>query len=392
MKKLYWRPQKASWKTVLIIASIAAIALITVESSKRAVNDPLLDAKVAAASRAEQGMAVIKAERERLGHPIDPELDPSQSGMIGKTLTPVTSVSGHLNAKQTSVNPNFAAAIVEMLGQSGVKQGDVVAVGCSGSFPALNLAVFAAMEEMKVKPIVICSIAASQFGANIPDLMWPDMERLLHERGVLSFRSVATTLGGYEDRVAGMSDEGKQLIHDVIERNGLEQLDSSTYDKSLEQRMMIYDKQAAGKKVKAYINVGGGTVSVGRSLGKHLYHSGLNLEPPPGAADIDSVMTAFAKRDAAVIHLSGIRDLAIAYGFPQAPTTLPKVGKGNVYGQPQYNRWIAAAMLVVILAVLRAFILKPTGSRWLDFLRSKFVRGGKHASSPHKQASGELMV
>ena len=53
MKKLYWRPQKASWRIVLLISSIAALALLTVEGSKRAVDDPLLDVKVAAANRAE---------------------------------------------------------------------------------------------------------------------------------------------------------------------------------------------------------------------------------------------------------------------------------------------------------------------------------------------------
>lgn len=392
MKRLYWRPQKTSWDTVLLVAVIAGLALAAVEHTKSVVDDPLHETKVAAARRAEQGMALIKQKRQRLGHPVDPEVDPARSGMIGMTLTPVTSVSGHLGAKQTSVNPNFAAAVVDMLGQSGVRPGDAVAVGCSGSFPTLNLAVYVALEEMDVKPIVICSVASSQFGSNIPDLMWPDMERLLYESGLISFRCVAATLGGYEDRVAGMSQKGKQMILDVIERNGLEQIDSSSYGKSLEQRMMLYDKHAAGREIKAYINVGGGTVSVGRSLGKHMYHSGLNLEPPPGATDIDSVMSRFAKRGASVIHLSGIRDLAKEFGFPQSPTTTPQVGQGDVFGRPQYNRWVAATMLILILVVLRAFVLKPTGKRCLNYLRSKLTRSSENSGGQHRQTAGELMV
>ena len=90
----------------------------------------------------------------------------------------MTSLPGHLGSKQTSINPNFAAVVVGMLKDAGVQEGDCVAVGCTGSFPAMNVAVYSALETLRARPIVICSAGSSQYGANTPDLLWIDMERL----------------------------------------------------------------------------------------------------------------------------------------------------------------------------------------------------------------------
>ena len=144
---------------------------------------------------------------------------------------PVTSVLGHLSAKQTSTNPNFAAVLVEMLKEAGVQQGDVVAVGVSGSFPALNICTYAALESLGARPLVISSASASQWGANVPQLMWPDMEHLLlrqkrvDEEGkelppVFSIKSIATSIGGNNDEGEGLTEEEiKKLLLDAFSAN-----------------------------------------------------------------------------------------------------------------------------------------------------------------------------
>jgi poly-gamma-glutamate system protein len=55
--------------------------------------------------------------------------------------TSLTTDAGNLEAKQTAINPNWAAVIVDLLQQANVKERDPVAVSFSGSFPALNIAV-----------------------------------------------------------------------------------------------------------------------------------------------------------------------------------------------------------------------------------------------------------
>ena len=92
--------------------------------------------------------------------------------MIGTLISPVTSNSGHLAAKQGSLNPNFAAVVVSWLRSAGVGEGDYVAVGVSGSFPGFNTVVYAALQALNAKPLVISSASSSQWGANVPELLW----------------------------------------------------------------------------------------------------------------------------------------------------------------------------------------------------------------------------
>lgn len=369
MKRLYWRPQKVSQTALLLVAAIALFGLFAVEMLTVHQSTPRAAEKLEAAKLAEEYFHVIRGARAERGYPLNPELDPSRSGLIGLTVSPVTSINGHLGSKQTSINPNFAAAIVQMLNEAGVRSGDRIAVGCSGSFPALNASVYAACCAMDVDPIIVASAAASQFGANYPDLLWIDMERILYERGLIDFRAQAASIGGAEDRGLKMSDEGRGLIHEAIERNGLTFVDSEEFVGGIDQRMAIFERQAAGKPVKAYINVGGGTVSVGRTIGKKMYDPGLNIDPPPGATDIDSVMTRFAKAGTPVIHLVEIRDLAKQFELPEAPAITPAAGDGPLFGRQGPSRWLAALVLLIILLSVRAVVLTDWGHKLAERLR-----------------------
>ncbi|HUG90861.1 MAG TPA: poly-gamma-glutamate system protein [Planctomycetaceae bacterium] len=352
MNALYWRPRKLSRPALGGLALATVAALLCVEMFRQEAPQPWHAEKVAAAERAVRAMRALKHERLRRGHPIAIEFDPAETGLVGDLLTPVTSISGHLQSKQTSVNPNFAAIVVDLLARAGLERGDCVAVGYSGSFPAVNVCVCAALEELRLKPVIVASAAASQFGANFPDFMWIDMERFLYERGHISFHALACSRGGYEDRGLGLTDEARRLIDSAIQRNGLPLIDSASFEAAIDERMALYEQHAAGRPIKAYINVGGGTVSVGRSLGKRMYRPGLNLDAPDGATEIDSVMTRFIKSGTPVLHLVEITQLAEVYGLPAAPTRMPPVGQSTVYSEQRHNRWLAGGLLVLLLAVL----------------------------------------
>jgi hypothetical protein len=115
--------------------------------------------------------------------------------------------------------------------------------------------------------------------------------------------------------------------------------------------------------------VGGGTISVGRSVGKKLFDPGLNLRVRPTALQVDSVMSRFMREGVPVINLVQVDELANAYGLPIAPTT-PRVtpeGKviteGTVFVRRQYRRGLAATLLIVLLISLRALVLTDLGFR-----------------------------
>jgi len=392
MNGIYWRPRRVSRMVLVGVAAAAIVSMAAVECFPWKQPQPDVEQKLAAAQLAERGMDRLREERLRLGHQIDPHFDPARTGLIGKSMSLVTSVPGNLRAKQTSINPNFAAAIVQMLREAGVEKGDRVAVGCSGSFPALNLCVYSALETLEARPVIVASACASQFGANIPELMWVDMEHLLYEEGYFSFHAVAASPGGYEDTARGMSSDTRRLVLHAIERNGLALIDDDELTESIDLRMAVYEKEAGGEPFAAYINVGGGAASTGRTEGKKRYQPGLNLTPPPTATEIDSVMTRFAKNGVPVIHLVESNQLAAKFGLPEAPEKRPPVGAGGVFQRWNYNRALALVLLVGLVAALRAVVWTGVVARlrgWWEVLR-----GRANAASVYclYEAEGEPMV
>jgi poly-gamma-glutamate system protein len=284
-------------------------------------------------------------------------------------MSEVTTNTGYLPAKQTTVNPNWAAVMVHLLKEAEVQAGDVVAVGVSGSFAAINVSVYAALETQKLRPVVISSASSSQWGANHPRFLWLDMERTLYARKIISFRSVAASLGGAEDRAIGLSDEGIRLLERAIRRNKIPMLEVENYAESVVERMRIYREAAGGAPIRAYVNVGGSTASVGTSRMKVRFQPGLNDRLPSGAAAVDSVMARFLEEGVPVIHLVQIDQLARRYGLPVQPTEMPPVGTGQIFLQRRYNPWLASGVLAVILASLMLFVRSGRG-------RMAFQRAG----------------
>lgn len=360
MKRNYWMPRSTSSLALVAIAVLSLAGMGAVENWRTDSARPYLTEKLAAAKLARQAMDEIKTIRVERGIEIDPVTDISQSGLIGCAMSSVTSNNGSLSAKQTTVNPNFAAVVVDMLKDAGVQEGDTIAVGFSGSFPAMNICVLAAAETLKLKPIIISSATGSQWGANCPELLWIDMEKELVDRGVFRWRSIAASLGGIEDRAIGTSDEGLKVLSQSIERNDMQFIDPHDYLDSVNHRMAHYRNRAQGAPIKAYVNVGGGTVSVGLKAGKQLFQPGLNRHKPLAPLPADSVMARMIGDDIPVIHLVHIDDLAAAYGLPVQPAEIPRVGEGDVYAPRIYNKFLASGLLAAIVASLAAAVRAQT--------------------------------
>ena len=366
MKKLYWRPRAVSKTALTLIAVLSAGGIILVENYQVSRKRSFYEEKLKATEIAISGQEVIREARDALGVPIDIEKDPTGSGLVGIPMSATTSISGVLESKQTSTNPNFAGVVVDMLKRAGVKEGDTVAVGVSGSFPAINLAVYSAIEALKLKPIVIASAAASQWGANIPELTWLDMEKRLYDRGLISFKAVAASIGGYEDSGLGLTDEGRILIDAAIERSGamkLEPIDDFTAN--IDRRMEVYAQHSHSAAIKCYINVGGGTISVGRSLGKKLFEPGLNRRAPAHLSRVDGVMARYIKQRVPVIHMVQITQLAEKFDMEVAPTAAPIIGDSSVFQRTGYSVLLCVIVLLAILGSLYGFIRTDIGFRLL---------------------------
>lgn len=363
MKKLLWRPSKVSWQIHVVIAICAVIGLIFVEVLKTNVKQPYYKDKIRAAQFMKSGMDILKKYRVKHFGPIDKKIDPAQSGLIGILSSPITSKEGDFDAKLTTINPNWAAVMVHLLKRANVKSGNTVAVSFSGSFPVINIAVLSAAKAMNLNAIIISSVSASTWGANIPEFTWLDMERELNTKGLFFHRTKAASLGGVKDSGIGMTKAGKVLIKEIIRRHGISLLDFDNIKDDIESRMEIYRNSAGENPIAAYINVGGGITAFGSLIGKRMYRAGLNQRPPYNAIQIDSVMSRFARERVPIIYMTQIKKLAKKYGLPVTPTKMPKVGVGKIYSQPEYNRVLVLLTLIILLVLLYLFIRMGFGYR-----------------------------
>lgn len=366
MKGIYWRPKVISRNVLLVIALLAIAAGVAVESLKVKNKQEFYEEKTKASKLMATAMNELKRMRQTLGsYPIDPDNDPTLSGLVGVASSVITSNLGYLNAKQITINPNWAAIVVHNLRKAGVGKGDVVAIGMSGSFPALNLAVLAACKALELEPIIITSAAGSNWGANIPGFSWLEMEAHLLRTNIFPYRSVAASLGGIKDRGLGMDKAGKTMLKTLIEQTlGIPYLSAPDMTQAIQERMDIYSKYAGDRPVRAYINVGGGTVSVGTRVGKHLFKPGLNRRLPAEAAEVDSVMTRFAADGVPIIHLTSVKELASKSGLPLTVTTMPPVGHGEIFEKLEYNLPLAGGLLAVLVVALWLFIRMNLGQRF----------------------------
>ncbi|MCO6046396.1 poly-gamma-glutamate system protein [Aeoliella sp. ICT_H6.2] len=370
MKKVIWRPKAVSRPALGLIALLSAVGMLMVEQFRVDRQQAYHQEKIEAAQMAERAFKVVYDARMGIEE-IVPEFDPLETGLIGVVRSSITSVHGVLPSKQTSVNPNFAAVMVDMLKRAGVKEGDKVGVGLSGSFPALNICTLVAIESLGAEPIPISSGAASQWGANLPKLMWVDMEKLLYEQGILEHRSIAASIGGEEDRGENLSPEGRIEVQNGLVRCGFDPLPSETFKQAVDLRMKLMRDAAGPQGLKCYVNVGGGAVSAGTSVGKKMFDEGLNMRPPLRMPpELDGVMPRLSRQGIPVINIINIVDLAERFGLPVAPMAdqreLVEVGQGAVFEAIDYNKPLAFGVLVVIVASLFGFIRSDIGFRLLQ--------------------------
>jgi poly-gamma-glutamate system protein len=335
------------------------MAFLAVEYGKEDVKLKYYDQKVEAAKLASEAANYLKESRMRKSVFVDIVNDPNETALIGQDITPITTDRGYIEAKLTATNPNFAAVVVDMLKEAGLEKNDVVAVAFTGSFPGMNISVHSALQTLKLKPIIITSVGASNWGANDPYYTWLDMEKALFKGGVLKNKSVAASIGGGQDRGRGLSPEGRQLIIDAIGRNKVEFINEDHLESSIQKRIEIYNKYRKKDKIKAFINVGGGISSIGSIENVKFIPSGLSKSLPMKNYPVRGLMIYMAEKNIPVIHLLNVNQLAQQYGLPTNPTPLPRSGEGEIFIQKRYSVLLTAGVsLFLVIAIAFVFFME----------------------------------
>ena len=350
----------AGSKTVLSVLSLLALmAFLAVEYGKEDVKLKWYDQKIEASKLASEATEYLKEFRMQKSVFVDVVNDPNETALIGQDITPITTDRGFIEAKLTSTNPNFAAVVVDMLKEAELEKDDVVAIAFTGSFPGLNIAVHSAVQTLKLKPIIITSVGASNWGANDPYYTWLDMEKILFKAGIFKNKSVAASIGGGVDRGRGLSPDGRQLIIDAINRNKVEFINEEHLESSVQKRINIFNEQRKKEKIKAFINVGGGISSIGSVENYKFIPGGLSISLPMKNYPVRGVMIDMAEKNIPIIHLLNVNQLAQKYGLPVNPTPLPRPGEGEIFIQKRYSVLLTSGVtFFLIIAIAFVFIME----------------------------------
>jgi poly-gamma-glutamate system protein len=353
LKRLFSRAVPWTRRADVLLVALALLGLgfqAIAEATRRLAPQANMQEKMAAATRTVRCFEAIR--QYRIGSPsaMDVENDPEGSGLIGQEFTLTTTDRGVLEAKLTSVNPNFAALFVDYFHELKLRPGDPVAFAMTGSFPALNIAALAAAEELRLQVIPITSVGASMWGANDPKFTWLDMEKLLNDRGLLHTRSIAASLGGSNDRGRGLSPKGRDLLKDAVERCSIPLIHEPTLDEAILKRVELYDRASGAREIKAYVNLGGSSASIGTRIGGSLIMPGVNRKLRPYNWTQRGVLHHYAGRGTPFIHIQQVETIARDHGFPISPEVIPSVGEGRMFHQEVYDlRIVVPAFLTFLL-------------------------------------------
>lgn len=277
----------------------------------------------------ERCLGSIRAARLASNHPLDRTLDPNETGLIGEEFTPLTTSLGDLEAKRTTTNPAFAALMVRYFQQAGLDRGDSIAVGASGSFPALLLATLCAARVLDLDAVVIYSVGASMYGANLPGFTFVHMLAAVRADGLLPYELAAVSAGGDEDRGGGVlfDDQGMSLQVET-RASGLPVVEGRDLADSIRRRLLIYEAARRGKAIRCFVNIGGASANFGDSPASLALPNGLvrHMAAIPNSPTRGLVFE-FLSRGVPVVHLLHVRGIAEANRLPFDPIPLPRAGE-----------------------------------------------------------------
>jgi len=345
---------------LLIVLLTALFSILLVETFKTKQKTSYYNQQIRAARVMTTSIETIKEHRKELGIPINKDSDPNKTGVIGKEYTPLTTTLGNLESKRTALNPDFAAVMVKYYQRIGLEKGDYIGVGASGSFPGLILATLSASKVMELNPIIIYSIGASTYGANIPDFTFIEMLDELHEENIFPYEIKAVSLGGNLDKAKGLlTEDSKDVFREVAQKSDATYIYHENLRDSIEQRMDIYSKTSGQSEIACFVNIGGAVANFGQTNSSLSFPNGLVLNPPPIPDNKNrGLIFEYAARNKPIIHLLNIRELASQNDITVDPVPLPQPGNSGIYYEVVYNKY------VVIISLLAIFVLLYIGMRY----------------------------
>ncbi len=337
---------------ILIAIVILIVGIVATFLTQHIEEREYRDLQLEAAELMAEAESAIKAKMLEEGVEIDFE-DVNETGLMGPEFTELTTTPGNPDAKRTSLNPNFAAAMIRYYKEAGLKKGDNIAVGSSGSFPGLLIATLTAAKVYGLNVKLICSLGSSMHGATRPEFNIFDYIQVLFDGGYSDAELLAVSPGGVNDQ-GGATLEGviffgtKELALELCKKVGVEVITIEDLAENIQYRLKLY-----GDDIKLFVNVGGASVNNGASSYTLDFPNGLTIEPPMiPSTPYRGLIYEYAARGVPVINMLNVRGLAEENGIAFDPKPLEKPGESGVYYEIRIKAWIPVLTFIIAISVL----------------------------------------
>ncbi len=265
-----FRPQIQKTRVLLILALFSIALVYIVSTSKTYINNFNIDKKYLAVDTMIESINIIKNDKHFSNEDI------YKTGLIGDKTSDITTIqftdSLILKSKIATSNPNFSAFIIDLFEEINLKSEDSIAISMTGSFPGANIAVLSACKALNLNPVIISSLGSSAWGANTIDNSWLEIENKLNDNKIINYHSIGCSIGGENDTGDNLSDEGIELIEEVIAKHDVDFINESSLEDNILKKMKLYKKI---DNYSAFINIGGNASSLGPGKGKNFIKGGI---------------------------------------------------------------------------------------------------------------------
>jgi len=348
---------KAQGLVLCALVSIGMLAVILfLDPTPRSQNT---QPRIAASRSMEMAIRALRESYLSRGLRFDDSIDPNHTSLIGVEYSEMVTTLGSADAKRSTTNPNIAGLIVQLLDEAGVRRGDTIAVGCSGSFPAVAIATLAASKALGVHPVMILSLGSSSFGANRIDWTLLDILQSLKEKGFVDVSVAGVSLGGADDVGNDFDEETRNTLKEKVRGSAIPILNEPDLPRNVAKRMEIYFGSAGATRISAFVNIGGSQADLGVDPLVLKLEPGVNRQIAlPEKEETYGVVFAMAKRHIPVVHLLHIKGLLLKYGLPWDPTPLPKVSTEDIsQTHSTLNASLVAATSLYFFLIIMILVL-----------------------------------
>lgn len=347
-------PSLGAWALALLAVLAAAYVAFASLEPRMGWTGP----ELRAARLMRDAEARVRRGRTELGWKADRDADPNETGMIGAEYGPYTTSLGNVLAKRTATDPRMAALLARLYREAGAKAGDVVAIGSSGSFPSLTIASIAAAKALDLRPVIVASIGASTWGSNIDGFTTVDLLRWLADSPVSGFTVAGVSLGGDDDIGSELDPDVRAAAEKSIRAAGYTYIAPESLRASVLERLALYDKAAAGRRIACYVNAGGNLANMGSGSDILDLQPG-RVEVPTARVPIENrgVLHEMSLRGVPTIHLLNLKGLTARYDLPWDPSPLFNPDAPGREGDQAAAPLAAAIYLIFVILVVVAACL-----------------------------------